>query len=227
MLSLAILDLKGEINIQDLLEALTDLAEFVVKITYKKVLDYLDIPEDFPLVILGLGKLGSRELGYFSDLDLMYVYEPPLGEDPHIIPKKVRNIVQRFNNALRMPLQEGPGYEVDARLRPTGNYGPLIVTLRRWEEYYRDEADIWEIQSLLKLRPIAGNLSLSDKIKRLKFHFCSQNFDKKLVWQKISHMRERIVKERSEELSHVVDIKTGRGGLIDLEFFCAGYVVNR
>lgn len=88
MLSLAILDLKGEINIQDLLEALTDLAEFVVKITYKKVLDYLDIPEDFPLVILGLGKLGSRELGYFSDLDLMYVYEPPLGEDPHIIPKK-------------------------------------------------------------------------------------------------------------------------------------------
>ncbi len=226
MLTLAIQDLKGDIHLYDLLYSLTELAEFVIHWTYKKVLEHLNIDMDFPLAILGLGKLGSRELGYFSDLDLMYVYRPLKGENPDIIPNKVINIVQRFNNALKMPMQEGPGYEVDTRLRPTGNYGPLIVTLNRWKEYYTNEADIWEIQSLLKLRPIAGNVLLLKKINELKYDFCSQKFDERVVWQKISHMRDRIVNERSKETEGVVDIKTGRGGLIDLEFFVQGMLLT-
>ncbi len=226
IIHLAVLDLKGEIEIYELLNRLSDLAEFVIENSYKKVLEYLDIPLDMPLAILAIGKLGSKELGYLSDLDLMYVYEPLDSEDPNIIPQRVINVVQRLNNVLKMPLQEGPGYEIDTRLRPTGNYGPLIVTFKRWLEYYREEADIWELQSLLKLRPIAGNSKLCTKIEELKYSLCIRDVDKRYVWEKIFHMRDRIVNERAQEDSDRLDIKVGRGGLIDLEFFIQGMILS-
>ncbi len=227
ILYFAMQDIKGMLGLKPLLYNLTDVAEFVINAAYSKVLEYTNTDRELPLAILGLGKLGSKELGYFSDLDLMFVYEPVPHEDPEIIPDKVIKLVQRFNNILRMPLQEGPGYEIDTRLRPTGNYGPLIVTLSRWNEYYNNEADIWEIQSLLRLRPIAGNPYLCEKIKKLKIDICFKQRDKGYVWEKISYMRNRIINERAKESKDVVDIKVGRGGMIDIEFIVQGLFLSQ
>lgn len=226
LLYLSILDIKGDISIENLLKELSYLAEFVITQTYNKILDLMNIPKDFPLAILALGKLGSKELGYFSDLDLMYVYEPMPNEDPNLIPDLVVKIIQRFNNMLKIPMQEGPGYEVDTRLRPTGNYGPLVVTYKRWRDYYEHEADIWEIQSLTKLRPITGNSELCKRIRENQREILLKNSDEKLIWEKIIYMRDKIIAERAQEKENVVDLKVGKGGLTDLEFFIQGMLLT-
>ena len=76
------------------------------------------------------------------------------------IPGEVIRLIQRFMNMLYTPLQEGPGYPMDVRLRPTGTHGPLVVTRKSWLEYYEAQADIWEIQALLRIRHIAGDPEL-------------------------------------------------------------------
>ncbi|MCF8030195.1 MAG: hypothetical protein K9K39_04820, partial [Desulfohalobiaceae bacterium] len=154
LLMLALGEQEGRLSAEEASGELSDLADFVIRHTYDWVRFHLGLPEDLPLAVLALGKLGSREFGYLSDLDLMFVYQPSGGGEDEAIPQKVVRLAQRLMRMLSTPLQEGPGYSVDAELRPSGSYGPLAVTRKSWEKYYAHEADIWEIQALLRLRAV-------------------------------------------------------------------------
>jgi [glutamine synthetase] adenylyltransferase / [glutamine synthetase]-adenylyl-L-tyrosine phosphorylase len=225
VLQLALADLSGRISHPELEEELSQLADFVIQNTYQRVLHKREIAEDVPLAVLAFGKLGSREMSYLSDLDLVFVYAPGESESEDQIPTEIINFVQRFMRMLSTPLHEGPGYAVDARLRPTGNYGPLIVTRRAWQEYYQNHADIWEIQALLRMRPVAGNADLCAWLEAEAKNICYQPRDPASVWPRMCHLRQRMQRERSEEREDVIDVKLGMGGLADLEFLVQGWLL--
>ncbi len=226
ILSLAVEDIIGDISLEKVLLELSHLADFIIQMTYDKVLGHLREDSSYPLAILALGKLGSRELGYLSDLDLMFVYDPLPGEDPEIIPEKTIKIVHRLTRLLKVPLQDGPGYEVDTRLRPTGNYGPLIVTKERWMEYYLKEADIWELMSLLRLRGVAGNREVIESLEKGTEEILNKRRSQRAIWNRVVEMRNRIEKERTEESGEVIDLKLGRGGLVEIEFLIQGALLS-
>jgi glutamate-ammonia-ligase adenylyltransferase len=130
----------------------------------------------------------------------------------------VVRFIQRLMRMLSTPLQEGPGYAVDVRLRPTGNVGPLVVTRASWEDYYTREADIWEIQALLRARTVAGPEELRQWLDQRAQQICYQKRDAASVWPRLCHLRQRMQLERSEERPDLVDLKLGMGGLADAEF---------
>ncbi len=219
---LALADLAGILDHEALERALSDLADFVVRRTLDAVMDAVGLAPDLPLAVIALGSLGSRELDYLSDLDLMFVYEPRPEENADQIPVPVIRMLQRFMRMLSTPLQEGPGYNVDARLRPTGSYGPLAVTRSTWEDYYAHKADIWEVQALLRFRPVAGDTRLGSALQDISRTLCFQKRDPERVWPRLCSLRKRMEEERTAEKDDAVDIKLGPGGLVDLEFLTQG-----
>lgn len=188
-----------------------------------------------PFCILGLGKLGGQELGYASDLDLIFVYslkapflEPvkysrsrtgSKGEKKRITYHEyLVRLAQRLISYLSMPLKEGPGYSVDARLRPSGNFGPLIVTLDAFKDYYQNQAQNWEKQTLLKARVIVGPKSLSYQVKEVIEQVLYGVPPPPQVKKEIAHLRMRMEKERAGENRDHFNPKLGYGGLTDIEF---------
>jgi [glutamine synthetase] adenylyltransferase / [glutamine synthetase]-adenylyl-L-tyrosine phosphorylase len=222
LVQLVLADLRGDFGHEVLEHELSSLADFVIRHTYERVSRNLGLKPDLPLAVLALGRLGSQEMSYLSDLDLVFVYRPRSEEADDLIPGEVVRLVQRFMRMLSTPLQEGPGYAVDARLRPTGNFGPLIVTRSSWLDYYQHQADLWEMQALLRVRCVAGNRELGDWIENQAQDICYHKRDPGEVWGRLCHLRQRMQRERSEEKGDQIDIKLGMGGLADLEFLAQG-----
>src|SRR5262249_56291924 len=116
-----------------------------------------------PLAVLGMGKLGGRELGYHSDLDLLFVYGSSADEETtggtagrlghH---EYFARMVQRLLSLLTLQYREGRLYQVDTRLRPSGNQGPLVVSEEALLEHHARRAQLWERQALVKARAVAG-----------------------------------------------------------------------
>ncbi len=223
LLSIALYDITCNPSLDVVNRLLSELADFVIGETYKMVCKYRGISwEEFPLSVCAMGKLGSKEFNYTSDLDLVFVYDPYNRESQEIIPEEITRLVQRFVRLLSIPLSDGPGYEVDMRLRPSGNYGPLIVTKRTWESYYRQEADIWELASLLRFRPICGNSRLSDSLCKLSRSFYREERKPEEVFSRLCELKGRVERERVRSSGSSVDIKLGKGGIMNLELWCQG-----
>lgn len=223
ILQLALADLKGGLTCVELERNLSAIADFAVRSTFEQVRRHLALPEELPLCVLAMGRLGSREMSYLSDLDLVFVYGFGDLESREEIPPDVIRLIQRFMRMLSTPLQEGPGYPVDARLRPTGNYGPLVVTGKSWWNYYAEEADLWEIQALLRIRCVAGDERLGEWIEKRTEEICYRQRSPATVWSRLCHLRQRMEKERTDEKGEILDIKLGSGGLVDLEFLAQGH----
>jgi glutamate-ammonia-ligase adenylyltransferase len=116
-----------------------------------------------PLVIIGLGKLGGRELNYGSDLDILFVADDKAKQD---LPK-LQKLAAEVMDLLGSQTELGIAFVTDARLRPDGEKGLLVNTLAAHEEYYRHRAQLWEIQALTRTRPVAGDLALGEKFQQL------------------------------------------------------------
>jgi glutamate-ammonia-ligase adenylyltransferase len=221
MLDVAVCDIQGRLPLREVEKELTALAEWTIQVTWEAVTGQVEGGMGWPVAVLGLGKMGSREMGYLSDLDLMFVYDPR-EKDAEQIPAQVVKSIQRFMRMLRTPLQEGPGYVVDAQIRPSGTYGPLVVTDSRWIDYYRYEADIWEIQALLRMRAVGGDRGLGHRLEKEAAEICGTQRSQETVWPRLCQLRRRMELERSRETSFTLDLKLGPGGLADVEFLVQG-----
>ncbi len=221
-LQVALADLNGVLDYEAVERELSDLADFVIRNTYEHINASLNLAPDVPLAVLALGKLGSREMSYLSDLDLVFVYQPRSGEPEDQVPGSVVGLIQRFMRMVSTPLEDGPGYPVDARLRPTGTFGPLIITQNGWLEYYLKEADLWEVQALLRLRHVAGDRQLGLWLEDKALEICYNEKNPQEVWQRLCHLRYRMQRERTDEKPDSIDLKLGMGGLVDLEFLIQG-----
>jgi glutamate-ammonia-ligase adenylyltransferase len=185
-----------------------------------------------PFVIIGLGKLGGCEINHCSDLDIMFVTDATAKALP-----KLQKLAARVMDLLSRRTEQGIVFVTDARLRPDGEKGLLVNTLAAYEEYYWQRAQLWEIQSLTRTRPVAGDLKLGEKFQQLavrltdfrskqKAESGKQKFPKSpyvvaycVNWKRTIHeMRTRIERERTPQGQDDLAIKTGRGGLMDAEF---------
>ncbi len=173
-----------------------------------------------PFAIVGLGKLGGRELNYGSDLDILFVADSRTRNLPGLQKMAVR-VMDLLSTATEM----GVAFHTDARLRPDGEKGLLVNTLNAFEEYYRHRAQLWEIQTLTRIRPIAGDARVGEQFQELAGRladFKTPNLPLAAYredWKtEIFRMRERIAKERTPAGKDDLAIKTGVGGLVDAEF---------
>jgi [glutamine synthetase] adenylyltransferase / [glutamine synthetase]-adenylyl-L-tyrosine phosphorylase len=247
-LGIALEELAGRISYIQTSERLSDLADYILKETLSLAEEKLNqevihpiytqrpghIPPH-PFCVLGLGKLGGQELGYLSDLDLIFVYslkrpfipEVKTGYSPANLkdpPKRITyheylvRLAQRLISYLSTALREGPGYSVDTRLRPSGSYGPLIVSLESFFDYYKHQAHNWEKQALLKARIICGPSPLNDCIREFIHTLIYHTSPPTEVREEMLHYRIRMEKERSGEYTGRINPKLGYGGMTDIEF---------
>lgn len=171
-------------------------------------------PQPGAYVVLALGKFGGRELAEASDLDLMLVYDAPEGAPAP--GDFYARMTQRLISALSAPTEEGMLYEIDTKLRPSGSKGPVAVRLSSFDRYYSEEAWTWELQSLTRLRPVAGNERLSQSVQDIARRTLSASRDRAKVLNDVAQMRGLMERERSGR--SIWDLKLAPGGFVDIEF---------
>jgi [glutamine synthetase] adenylyltransferase / [glutamine synthetase]-adenylyl-L-tyrosine phosphorylase len=213
VLRIGLADIAGELDAAAVTRALSGLADVCLAETLRTTLGHRARKKQPspPMTILALGKLGAEELGYASDLDLVFLYEG--GVEDHEAATKV---AQRLVRALATNLEEGRLYEVDTRLRPSGNQGTLVSSLAAWRQYHAGEAQLWERQALIRARAAAGDHALGQMVEReiVAIVWGRPPGDRRAIAAEIAAMRERV----ERELGGPRDLKAGRGGLLDIEF---------
>ena len=167
------------------------------------------------VLVLGMGKLGGRELSADSDLDLMLIYEPSQADDANANTWFTR-FAQRFISALSAPTEEGVLAEVDMQLRPSGKAGPVAVQLTRFETYYRDEAWTWELMALTRARVVSGPEGLTQRVMSAMDVALARASETRSVRADGYEMRQRLEREKPARSSW--DLKARPGGLQDIEF---------
>jgi glutamate-ammonia-ligase adenylyltransferase len=216
LLRIGLADVAGELPLESVLEQLSDLADVCLARTFELVRATATRLRAPPLAVLALGKLGARELGYAGDLDLVFVYEG--GVDEH---EAASRLAQRLVSALGAFLEEGRLYEVDTRLRPSGQQGTLVSSVAAWLDYHASAAQLWERQALIRCRAVAGDPALGARLEREaeRFVYAGEPGARQIA-EGIARMRERIERELAApgEERGIGHIKAGRGGIIDVEF---------
>ena len=173
-------------------------------------------------VVVAMGKLGGREMTAGSDLDLIVIYDfdPAAtqsdGERPLASTQYYARFTQRLISALSAPTAEGPLYEVDMRLRPSGQKGPVATQLSRFVEYQASEAWTWEHMALTRARVVSGPPQLAAKVEAAIAEVLTRPRDRSRIAADVREMRALIAKEKGT--TNLWDLKQVRGGLVDLEF---------
>ncbi len=176
------------------------------------------------MAVVAMGKLGSRELTAESDLDLIFIYDYPDadsvsdGERPLPAQQYFSRLSQRLINAMTVPTAEGKLYEVDMRLRPSGNAGPVATRFDGFSEYQFNEAWTWEHMALTRARVIAGDNALADRVHDTIADVLRRPRDRNKIAVDVSDMRQRVMKQAGAGNKNPWDLKLVRGGLLDIEF---------
>jgi glutamate-ammonia-ligase adenylyltransferase len=197
---IGILFLLDILNVEDLCRGLSHLAEAIIK----TVLNEVDCKG---LSVIALGTLGGREMTFGSDLDIVFVSETP---EAMAAAEKVLKVLTAYTDM-------GMLYSVDTRLRPDGARGILAKDIEGYRAYYMKNAQNWEIQALLKARPVGGNQGLGRSFINMAKEVILQR-GKDIKKTDIAEMRSRIMKELAHE-SKGMDIKLGPGGIGEIEFY--------
>jgi glutamate-ammonia-ligase adenylyltransferase len=176
---------------------------------------------DAQFAVLAMGKMGGHELNYHSDLDIIYIYDEQgvtTGEKQITNREYFAKLGQKIISILTTQTREGYVYKIDTRLRPSGNAGPLVTSLESFRDYHRDEAQIWERQALTKARVAYGDMPLKGSIEEVIEHAVYGNSADDAVRNEIHRLRTRMEVELAREKEGSYNIKTGRGGMVDVEF---------
>src|SRR6185437_14381680 len=172
--------------------------------------------------VIGLGKLGGREMTVTSDLDLILIYDAPAaaefsdGPRPLATTTYYARLSQRLINALTVLTPEGHLYEVDMRLRPSGSAGPIASSTEAFRRYHDELAWTWELMALTRARAVAGSLPLLRRATGLIREILARPRDQEKLRRDIVEMRERIAAQHPDPSP--LDLKHRRGGLVDVEF---------
>jgi glutamate-ammonia-ligase adenylyltransferase len=242
LLRVALGDIRGALSLQQGFGQLTLLAEICLQqattIARDELLPRYGLPscqdangneQEAAFAIVALGKLGGRELNYHSDLDIIFIYQdqgqtrPAADSDPKLF--KVRSnqeyfsrLAQRIISILSLFTSEGSVYQIDTRLRPSGQQGPLVSSLPAFRAYHQQSAQLWERQALIKARVVVGPTAFAENIGELQQEFVFARPLPQDSREEIYRLRQRMERELAREDRSHYNIKTGRGGLVDVEF---------
>ncbi len=170
-------------------------------------------------LVVAMGRLGGREMGYSSDADVLFVHDPVPGADPTLA-QEFATAVATLLRALLGDVGPEPALAVDADLRPEGRNGPLVRTLDSYAEYYGRWSATWEAQALLRARPVAGDAQLAERFRALidRVRYPSGGMDTAAV-REVRRIKARVEAERLPRgVSPARHLKLGRGGISDVEW---------
>jgi glutamate-ammonia-ligase adenylyltransferase len=176
------------------------------------------------MAIIAYGTLGAAELGYESDLDLVFLFDThgdvSDGKRPLLAERYYARLAQRVLSYLTVMTPSGRLYEVDTRLRPNGRAGALVSSLNAFSEYQMKEAWTWEMQALTRARFVAGSHALQSAFERIRLDALCRPRRETELRAELLDMRHRMVRERpaEDELTGADALKHGPGGLVDIEF---------
>jgi glutamate-ammonia-ligase adenylyltransferase len=184
--------------------------------------DRLHCPAD--MAVIAYGTLGARELGYGSDLDIVFLFEP--GPDTSSGPRPLSperyyaRLAQRVLSYLTVMTPSGRLYEVDTRLRPNGRAGSLVSSINAFREYQVKEAWLWELQALTRARFVTGSTSLEARFNRIRQEVLCRHRDESELAPELLDMRRRMSEEAQKRLGGSLQrsFKHRPGGLVDIEF---------
>jgi len=223
-LEISYLDISGLVSLEQVVQRLSDLADWVINRAltdcWKRLAEETISPirndaglEDF--AVFALGKLGGRELNYSSDVDLIFCRR---FSDKETDLRLWTRLGERLIQALSQPGRDGFLYRVDMRLRPHGESGPLVPTLESLVNYYESWGEAWERQALIKARHVAGSSAIGRRFEEFvaKFTFARQMDDSSL--EEIKRVKHRAEREYAQG-DQRIHLKQGPGGIRDVEFY--------
>ncbi|MCK4866067.1 MAG: bifunctional [glutamate--ammonia ligase]-adenylyl-L-tyrosine phosphorylase/[glutamate--ammonia-ligase] adenylyltransferase [Gammaproteobacteria bacterium] len=184
---------------------------------------------DKGFAIIGYGKLGGYELGYSSDLDMVFLHgsesnnlmtqaKEDNGEKAIAVPVFFARLGQRIIHLLTAHTSAGVCYEADMRLRPDGASGLLVTNLQSYRDYQLKKAWLWEHQALVRARVVAGDSQIAEQFEVIRREVLSQQREHDVLRKEVLDMRIRMRKELSKEKKGQFDLKQGAGGIVDIEF---------
>lgn len=243
MLRIAARDLARLGNIAEIIGEISDVADAclqtVYEICHRQLVTRLGMPHHLnadgrwqptEFCILGMGKLGGRELNYSSDVDVLFIYEDE-GSVFKTSPRKdqspgrtisnhqfFRRLGEAFIAELSSLTSEGELFRIDLRLRPEGEAGPLARSLSSYEDFYAQWGQTWERMMLIKARRVAGSSALASEFLEMIQPFRYPRSLSERILQEISEMKQRIEKEVVKAGEMERNVKLGRGGIREIEF---------
>ncbi len=243
LLRVAAADVSQNAPLMEVSDYLTYIAEEILRASLK--LAWRDmvkrygrpetLPEDVvapPFLIVAYGKLGGIELGYGSDLDLVFIHddEPTAvttGKRPTDLSTFYARLTQRMIHILTTVTPQGILYEVDPRLRPHGGKGVLVNSLEGYGGYLRESAWTWEHQALVRARPVAGDLGLGKRFSALRREILLAERDGPTLLDDVRSMRHKMRDNLADRSPDTFDIKQGAGGIVDIEFLVQYLVLSQ
>ena len=224
----AVADLAGELDTREVTRVLSALADRVLESAVRYEMGGASLG----LAVIALGKFGAGGIGYGSDLDVLFIYDAAAAPEGSYPPDYFSRVAQRIIRLISELHPAGPGYELDTRLRPSGSQGLLVTSLASFARYHgvrlegapgeREPLTVlssgaaWERQALLRARIVAGDLPLGERAIRVA-HVAAYERGAPPA-EEVHHLRSRMESALARERPGRSDLKTGRGGLLDVEF---------
>ena len=243
----ALWDLTGRLSLMQVSDRLTEIAELILEETMRLGWEQMtalygapwctedepgSVPREVRLAAVGYGKLGGQELGYSSDLDLVFLHDSSGSLQQTVGPKVVDNAVfflrlgQRMVHLLTVHTASGRLYEVDTRLRPSGKGGFLVTPIAAFHDYQRHDAWVWEHQALLHSRDVAGHPDLRERFRAVREDVLCHFVRRDQLQAEVRRMRERMRAELSKAAVGQFDLKQDPGGVADIEFLAQYWVLR-
>jgi len=243
MLRVAAADVSGNYPLMKVSDHLTYIAETVLtqvlQVSWDIVTQKYGLPENIlsggldccGFAIAAYGKVGGLEMGYKSDIDIVFLHKcgsgVTTGSNKSI--ENIRfysNLGQRIINMLTMHTPAGTLYGADMRLRPGGESGMIVSHIEAFEEYLKDQAWTWEHQALIRARPVAGDLDICLKFNEIRMNVLTLKRDPIILKDEVGQMRERMRDERLKIKQDLFHLKQSVGSIVDIEFLVQ-YLVLR
>ncbi len=208
-------DIAGQLPLQLLSDYLSELAERILQISLNLIWPtlkgkHIEVPK---FAVIGYGKLGGKELGYASDLDIIFLYDDQAEGAGEVYAK----FAQRINNWFNSLTSAGLLYETDLQLRPDGNSGLLVSSVEAFNEYQHKKAWVWEHQALTRARFVAGDANIGSAFEQIRKDVLCQRRDHAKLKQEVIAMRQKM-RDAHAESPNQFDIKHDAGGIVDVEF---------
>jgi glutamate-ammonia-ligase adenylyltransferase len=234
---IAVADRFGRLPLMKVSDRLTDIAEivlaFALDMAYREFAAKHGKPmcdddgrrREAGFAIVAYGKLGGFELGYGSDLDIVFLHDSngarqeTDGEATIDNGRFFARLAQRLIHYLTIQTSSGKLYEVDTRLRPSGQSGLLVTSMEAFGRYQRERAWVWEHQALLRSRSVAGDSRVCTAFERERREILINHVDRSKLKTEVRRMREKMRAELAESKAGQFDLKQDPGGLADIEFF--------
>ncbi|MDO9067457.1 MAG: bifunctional [glutamate--ammonia ligase]-adenylyl-L-tyrosine phosphorylase/[glutamate--ammonia-ligase] adenylyltransferase, partial [Deltaproteobacteria bacterium] len=243
ILRIAARDLNGLAPLEEVMAELSELASSTLQVAYQVCRRCLISDHGIPLLagasnaqseaemtVIGMGKLGGRELNFSSDIDIIYFYESDKGETAGIengtgrkgivsLHAFFNKLGEMISKALSQVTEDGFVFRVDVGLRPEGKSGDMAVSLRSAEIYYESWGQSWERTAMLKARPVAGSLALGEQLLKTLQPFVYRKYLDYNLIEDMKQMKQKIDASLARSREGEINLKLGRGGIREIEFF--------